>query len=114
MQWRVELSNYKYDIVYQPGKDNKGADTFSRIQYSAINSNALKELHNSLCHLGITRTSRFVRTRNLLLSTDDIKKKISDHQVCAELKIQFHKIQGKLNNHLKDYKHRFQRTVTLI
>ena len=33
MRWRVELSSYKYDIVYRPGKDNKGADTISRIQY---------------------------------------------------------------------------------
>ena len=47
MRWRVKLSSYKYDIVYRPGKDNKGADTFSRIQCSAISSNALKELHNS-------------------------------------------------------------------
>ena len=52
MRWRVKLSSYKYDIVYCPGKDYKGADTFSRIQCSAISSNALKELHNSLCHPG--------------------------------------------------------------
>ena len=40
MRWRVELSRYKYDIVYRPGKDNKGADTFSSIQCSTISSNA--------------------------------------------------------------------------
>ena len=39
MRWRVELSSYKYDIVYRPGKENKGADPFSRIQCSAISSN---------------------------------------------------------------------------
>ena len=94
MRWRVELSSYKYDIVYHPGKNNKGADTFSRIQCSAISSNALKELHNSLCHLGITRMSHFVRTRNL--SMDDIKKTNSDCYICSELKPQFHKVQGKL------------------
>ena len=65
MRWRVELSSYKYDIVYHPQKNNKGADTFSRIQCSAISSNALKELHNSLCHPRITRMSHFFRTRNL-------------------------------------------------
>ena len=58
MRWRVELSSCNY-IVYRPGKDNKGAETFSRIQCSAISSNALKELHNSLCHPGITRMSHF-------------------------------------------------------
>ena len=36
MRWRVELSSYKYDIVYRPGKDNKGADTFSRIQLQLV------------------------------------------------------------------------------
>ena len=96
MRWRVELSRYKYDIVYRPGKDNKGADTFSRIHCSTISSNALKELHNSLCHTGITRTTHFVRTRNLPFSMDVIKKTTSDCQDCSELKQQFHKVQGKL------------------
>ena len=96
IRWRVKLSSYKYDIVYRPGKDNKGADTFSRIQCSTISSNALKELHNSLCHTGITRTTHFVRTRNLPFSMDVIKKTTSDCQDCSELKQQFHKVQGKL------------------
>ena len=96
MRWRVELSSYIYDIVYCPGKDNKGADTFSRIQCSAISSNGLKELHNSLCHPGTTRLSHFVRTRNLPFSMDDIKKTTSDYQVCFKLKPQFHKVQDKL------------------
>ena len=95
IRWRVKLSSYKYDIVYRPGKDNKGADTFSRIQCSAISSNALKELHNSLCHPGITRMSHSVRTRNLPFSMDDIKKTTSDCQVCSELKPHF--IKFKVN-----------------
>ena len=95
MRWRVKLSSYKYDIAYRPGKDNKGADTFSRIQCSAITSNALQELHNSLCHPGITRMSHIVRTRNLPFSMDDIKKTTSDCQVCSELKPHF--IKFKVN-----------------
>ena len=95
MRWRVKRSSYKYDIVYRPGKDNKGADTFSRIQCSAITSNALQELHNSLCHPGITRMSHIVRTRNLPFSMDDIKKTTSDCQVCSELKPDF--IKFKVN-----------------
>ena len=105
MRWRVELSSYKYDVVYRPGKENKGADPFSRIQCSAISSNTLKELHNLLCHPGITRMLHFVKTRNLPFSIDDIKKVTSECQVCSELKPQFHKFQGKLYmllNHLKD------------
>ena len=92
MKCRVELSNFKYDIVYRPGKDNKGADTFSRIHCSVSSSNALKELYNSLCQPGTTRTSYFVRTRNLTFSMGGIKKTTSDCQVCSELKPQFHKV----------------------
>ena len=103
MIWRVELSSYKYDAVYHPGKDNKGADTFWRIQCSPISWNALKELHNSLCHLGITRMSHFVSTRNVLFSIDDIKKTTSGCQVCSELKSQFHKVQDKLINATKPF-----------
>ena len=36
MRWCTELSPYSYDIVYRPGKDNQGADTFSRFVCSAI------------------------------------------------------------------------------
>ena len=59
---------------------------FSRIQYSAISSNTLKELCNSLSDTGTTRMSHFVMTRNLPFSMDDIKKVTSDFQVCSELK----------------------------
>ena len=69
---------------------------FSRIQCSAISSNALKELHNSLSDPGTTRMSHFVWTRNLPFSMDDIKRATSEFQVCSELKPQFHKVQGQL------------------
>ena len=48
MRWRVELSAYKYDTVYRPGKDNKGADTFTRMFCAAVNANTLQDLHSSL------------------------------------------------------------------
>ena len=50
MRWRVELSPFQYDIIYRPGKDNKGPDTLSRIYCLAVssNSNTLKYLHDSL------------------------------------------------------------------
>ena len=83
MRWRVELSSYKYDIVYRPGIHNKGTDTFSRIKCPEISSNPLKELHNSLCHPEITRMSHFVRTRYLSFSMNDTKKTSSDCQVCS-------------------------------
>ena len=30
-RWRVKFSNFKFDIVYRPGKENHSANTFSRI-----------------------------------------------------------------------------------
>ena len=62
---RVELSSYKYDIVYCPGKDNKGADMFTRMFCETVNANTLKDLHNSLCHPRITRMMHFIKSRNL-------------------------------------------------
>ena len=29
-RWRLELSEFRFDIVYRPGEDNKGPDTLSR------------------------------------------------------------------------------------
>ena len=86
MRWRVELSSYKYDIVYRPGKDNKGADTFTRMFCAAVNANTLQDVHNLLCHPRITRMMHFIRSRNLPYSLDDIKQMTSTCNVCLELK----------------------------
>ena len=97
LRWRIELSSYKYDIIYRPGKENKGADTFSLMVCSAMGTlNTLTELHNNLCHPGISRMSHFVRTRNLPFSTDEIKRMTSSCPICRELKPQFHKSSGTL------------------
>ena len=96
MRWRVELSSYKYDIVYRPGKDSKGADTFTRMFCAAVNANKLQDLHNSLCHPDITRMMHFIRSRNLPYSLDDIKRMTSTCNVCLELKPQFCQSKGHL------------------
>ncbi|GAA53165.1 retrovirus-related Pol polyprotein from transposon 17.6 [Clonorchis sinensis] len=96
-RWRTELSEYKYDVIYRPGKDNHVADTLSRnVCASMGNNNQLGELHNSLCHPGITRIFHFVRCKNLPYSVDDVKRVISSCKVCAELKPRFWKSSGKL------------------
>ena len=53
-RWRVELSQYKFDIVYRPGKDNVVADTLTRIAALSHPLKELHELHEQLCHPGIT------------------------------------------------------------
>lgn len=94
-RWRMELSCYKYNIVYRPGVENSTADTLSRV-CSVTGSLSLKDIHNSLCHPGVTRLHHWVRTKNLPFSLDDIRKVTSSCTVCAELKPRFCKFQGQL------------------
>lgn len=83
------MSAFNFDVVYRPGKDNVAADTLSRAVCSSIDSSTLKELHDSLCHPGVTRMTHFVRSKNLPYSVDDVKRVITNCTVCAELKPNF-------------------------
>ena len=98
MRWCTELSPYSYDIVYRPGPENKVADALSRHVCSALlcSTDVLVELHNSLCHPGVTRLNHFARTKNIPCSIEDIRKITSSCQTCLKLKPQFHKSTGKL------------------
>ena len=57
-RWRL-VSCYSFDIMYGPGKDNIAPDVFSRVFCSAISTATLYQLHNSLCHSGVTRFCSF-------------------------------------------------------
>ena len=55
VHWRIELSCYNFDIECCPGAENIAADTFSRYFCAAVPAGVyIAELHDSLCHLGIT------------------------------------------------------------
>ena len=62
MQWRLELSMYDFDIVYRAGEESIPADTFSRVRAMSPILNNLNELHQSLCHPGVTRMAHFVKS----------------------------------------------------
>ena len=96
-RWRLELSCYSYDISYRPGKDNVVADSFSRVYCSSINSDSLYDLHNALCHPGVTRMAAFVRSRNLPYSVEDVRKMTSSCKICAECKPRFYVPPNKVN-----------------
>lgn len=90
IRWRVELSCYSYDILYRPGKQNVAADALSRGVCHSINNRSLLELHEALCHPGVTRLLHFVKEKNLPFSTEEVRKVCSSCRVCAETKPRFY------------------------
>ena len=65
LRWRIELSCYSFDIVYKPGWDNIPPDALSRISCALPNDESLRQLHDAICHPGVTRLAHFIRVRNL-------------------------------------------------
>ena len=85
-RWRVELACYSFDITYRPGKENVAPDTFTSVISSVMTSDDLVQLHNSLCHPGITSMAHFVKTKNLPVSIEQIRSVVNSYLTCAECK----------------------------
>ena len=91
MRWRIELSQYCYDIVYREGKFNVVPDALSRVYCASTTVNALYRIHADLCHPGVTRMYHYVRIRNLPYSLNDVKRMIEGCTICSEIKPRFYK-----------------------
>lgn len=89
--WRLELASLSYTIQYRPGKENVGPDTFTRAFCASSFSYNLQQIHDNLCHPGISRLSHFVRSKNLPFSMEDVKKVCLSCKICCELKPRFFK-----------------------
>ena len=97
-RWRLELSFYSFECVYRQGEENIAADALYRAFCSAITSNkSLLEIHDSLCHPGITRMYHYVKAKNLPYSLEDIKQMTARCATCSKIKPSFFKGQ---NSHL--------------
>ena len=96
MRWHVELSCFNYDIVYSPGKDNKGTDTFTRIFCASVSNSSPQELHNLLCHPEMTRMAISSDAAICPTFVEDVKRMTAACSVCTEIKPQFHQSRGTL------------------
>ena len=45
LSWRLELSQYSYDIRHKPGQDHVAPDAFSHICTATSSQNGIFELH---------------------------------------------------------------------
>ena len=91
--WQLKLVSFSYTIEHRPGKENVALDSFTRAFTSSMTTSSLSEIHEALCHAGVTRMLQYVRSKNLPYSTDDVKKTCSTCKMCAELKPQFYRPQ---------------------
>lgn len=97
MRWKMDLSCFHYDIVYRPGKDNLAADALSRVCASIQSQEkVLTDIHENLCHPGVTRLYHWIRSKNLPYSIDEVRRVTNSCKVCAAVKPRFFKHQGTL------------------
>lgn len=89
LRWRIELSSFEYDILYRPGKFNDPPDALSRGTCASVQSDKLRNLHDLLCHPGVTRLAHFIRSKNLPYSLEEVKTMTQECSVCAECKPRF-------------------------
>ena len=61
LRWRMELSEFAFDIAYRSGKLNAAPDALSRVYCAAMRENTLYNIHVSLCHPGVTRLIMFAQ-----------------------------------------------------
>ncbi|KRZ59977.1 Retrovirus-related Pol polyprotein from transposon 17.6 [Trichinella nativa] len=93
MRWKIELSCYDFDIIHRPGKDNVTPDALSRTFCSMASHDHcrhLQQLHDKLCHPGITRLYHFVRSKNLPYSIQEVRQVVTDCRTYAEMKPRFY------------------------
>ena len=89
LRWRMELSTYTYEIQHRPGHLNESPDALSRV--CAISPGpSLKQIHEDLCHPGITRLLHFVKSKNLAFSVDEVRTVVNTCPVCLECKPRFY------------------------
>ena len=81
-RWRLELSEFNFNIEYRPGRLNTAADALSRVSSCMNMLQPLISLHGKLCHPGVTRLNHYCKVRNLPFSVSDIRNVIENCEIC--------------------------------
>ncbi|CAI9721748.1 Hypothetical predicted protein [Octopus vulgaris] len=74
MRWRIELTQYKFDIIYRQDKFNVASDALSHTYCAATTDNELYRVHAALRHPGITRLFHYIKVKSLPFSVEDVKR----------------------------------------
>ena len=91
MHWRIELSQYCYDIVFREGKFKVVPDILSHVYCGSTTVDALYRIHANPCHPGVTRMYHYIHFCNLPYSLDDVKCITEACSICCEVKPRFYK-----------------------
>ena len=93
IRWRLELSEYQYEITYRSGKHNVRADAMSRL--CAVGTSHVEVLHESLAHPGINRFWDYIQRNRLAISLDEVRNCVASCDSCAHCKPRFFKPSSK-------------------
>ena len=92
-RWRLELSEYDYEIHYRSGSENVPADALSRV--AAVTADKpihdLVSIHNCLAHPGVTRLYEYVQRHHLPFSVEEVRSVIAKCSTCLDCKPRFFK-----------------------
>ena len=80
VRWRLELSEYNFEISYQRGCQNVSADALSRL---ASLQPSCKTLHETLAHPGVTRLYEYIQRHKVPISLEEAKRVPENCKTCA-------------------------------
>ena len=97
-RWRIELSEYNFEVIYRPGSLNIAADTFSRI--SSVNREnpeiLIKLIHQEMGHPGMNRLKMYVEKHFNIYGIENLVKDcVQNCSIWAKEKPRFFKIPTK-------------------
>ena len=86
IRWRLERSEYNFEISYQRGCQNVSADALSQL---ASLQPSCKTPHETLAHPEVTRLYEYIQRHKVPISLDEAKRVTENCKTCALWKPRF-------------------------